>query len=304
VIWKKGGSNSGSENVEITVVIPAYNEEEGIASVLEELEPRAVEQGWEILVVDDGSVDETGAAAERIALASKANIRVIKHGRNQGYGAALKAGIRQASGAFVATMDGDGQHSCHELKKLLAEREEAALVVGARKKRLHSPLWRMPGKWVLGWLARYLSGQKIPDLNSGLRVFRTDVVRRYLHLCPQGFSFSTTSTLVLLNRGHEVAYVPIDIRPRVGKSTVTLATGFETLLLMTRLTMLLAPLRIFVPVGLGSILFGALWTLPYLLARKGLTVLALLFILFGALVLLFGLLADQIAELRKERYEA
>ena len=118
-------------------------------------------------------------------------IRVIYHPINRGYGASIKTGISQARGAFVATYDGDGQHNPADLVRLCQKIHEDnwALVVGARTKLLHSSLWRMPGKWLLGWLANFLSRTKIPDLNSGLRVFRKEIISRYLHLCADRFFF-------------------------------------------------------------------------------------------------------------------
>jgi glycosyltransferase involved in cell wall biosynthesis len=287
----------------VTVVVPAYNEAEAIGGLLEELVPAAREGDWEVIVVDDGSTDGTEAVLVPWAEAHADVLRVIRHRGNRGYGAALKSGIRAARAAFVATMDSDGQHTPTELGHLLAERHDKDLVIGRRTRLLHSPMWRMPGKWVLGRMAAHLAGQKIPDLNSGLRVFRTAVVRRYLHLFPDGFSFSTTSTMLLLHRRYFVAHVPIEVRPRQGKSTVTLRTGFDTILLILRLAMLLSPLRIFLPLGALSVAAGMIWAIPYLVLRQGLTVTALLLILNGVLIVLTGLLADQLAELRKERFE-
>jgi glycosyltransferase involved in cell wall biosynthesis len=285
------------------VVVPAYDEAEHIGDFLDRLVPHARERGWQVLVVDDGSTDGTDEILAEAGRRHGADLEVLTHPHNRGYGAALKTGIRKARTPFVATMDSDGQHAPGELDKLLRHHAEHSLVIGQRVKLLHSPLWRMPGKWLLGFMASYFTGQRIPDLNSGLRVFRTEHVRRYLHLFPDGFSFSTTSTMVLLQRGYAVDHVPIEIRRRKGSSTVSARTGFDTLLLILRLVMLLNPLRLFLPVGALSIAGGVLWGIPYYLASRGLTVTALLLILNGVLVILFGLLADQIAELRKERFE-
>lgn len=290
---------------EVTVVLPVYDEADSVAAVIEKLIAWAAPRGWRVVAVDDGSGDGSAEVLARLEERLGPVLQVITHLRNRGYGAALKTGIRAVQGPFVATMDSDGQHTVDELDKLLPRRHEHSLVIGQRTRALHSPLWRMPGKWVLGWMANLFAGSRIPDLNSGLRVFRTADVRRYLHLCPDGFSFSTTSTMVMLNRGYAVTNVPIEVRQRQGdgRSTVTMRTGFDTLLLVLRLVMLLTPLRLFLPLGAISILFGVVWAIPYLLARQGLTVTALLFILNGILVILFGLLADQVAELRKERFE-
>ncbi|HEX2254616.1 MAG TPA: glycosyltransferase family 2 protein [Thermoanaerobaculia bacterium] len=287
----------------VSVVVPAYNERGAVGPFLDELLPAAREAGWEVIVVDDGSTDGTAEVLAARAAEDGDVLRVVTHPLNRGYGAALKSGIRRARAASVATMDSDGQHSPGELARLLPLAADHDLVIGQRTRLLHSPLWRMPGKWVLGWMASHFAGRRIPDLNSGLRVFRTAVIRRYLHLCPEGFSFSTTSTMVLLHRRYAVANVPIAVRPRQGASTVSVRTGFDTLLLILRLVMLLAPLRIFLPLGALSIALGLAWTVPYLLARQGLTVASLLLIVTGVLIVLTGLLADQIAELRKERFE-
>ncbi len=288
------------QRLSLTIVVPAYNEGASIEGLLDTLLPAVEARGWSLVVVDDGSDDGTAAA---LAEARSPALRVVRHARNRGYGAALKTGIRATSTDLVACMDADGQHAVSELLKVVSSVSDHAMVVGQRKGLTQSPLWRVPGKWLLTFMARLLLGRQIPDLNSGLRVFRTDVIRRYIHLCPDGFSFSTTSTFVLMHRGYAVTYVPIDVSPRHGKSAVTVGTGFQALLLVVRLAMLLSPLRIFLPIAMASIIGGLAWTVPYLMARRGVTVAAVLLILNGVLVLLFGLLADQLAALRKERFE-
>ena len=295
-----------SEKPALTVVVPAYNEAATIEGVLEDLLQVAEQQHWEVIVVDDGSSDETSkilAALESRTPLAAVLFHVVRHGRNRGYGAALKSGIRRASAKRVASMDADGQHHAAQLLDLLTHADQNDMVVGQRRGILHSPLWRIPGKMVLGAMATFLLRRRIPDLNSGLRLFRTDIIRRYLHLCPDGFSFSTTSTLVLLDRGYEVHFVPIDVAARVGRSAVSVATGLRAVLLIIRLAMLLAPLRLFLPVGVASAAVGVVWAIPYLIDGRGLTTTALLLILNGLLIVLFGFLADQIAELRKERLE-
>ena len=289
---------------EFSIIIPCFNEGQAIARVVTELQAFLDQHAnglYEILVVDDGSIDDTS-----VVLKDVPGIRVLRHPVNRGYGASIKTGMRQAEGRFVATYDGDGQHNPADLWRLCQkiQQEDWALVVGARTKLLHSSLWRMPGKWALGWLANFLSRTKIPDLNSGLRVFRREVISRYLHLCADRFSFSTTSTLIIMNRGYAVAYEPIQVNSRQGKSTVSLMTGYETFLLILRVVLMFDPLRVFVPASLLLVLSGILLGIyPYFILKKGLTTGSLLVILAGILVFFFGLLADQISALRKEKYE-
>jgi glycosyltransferase involved in cell wall biosynthesis len=278
----------------LTVVIPAFNEAAALPAVLDAL------RGWHvspaIIVVDDGSTDETAARA-RVD-----GVTLITHPANLGYGAALKTGIRQATTPFVATFDADGQHGLESLERLWEQRHHADMVVGARS-GLNGPVWRMPGKWWLGLMARYLSRQSIPDLNSGLRVYRRDVLTRYMHLCPTGFSFTTTITMALASRGWRVVYVPIRVSRREGRSTVTVATGLQTILLVLRIVTLFNPLRFFVPFSAVVIGAGVLWGVPIALAGRGVSVGAMLAIVTGVIVFALGLLCDQISQLRLERFE-
>lgn len=285
-------------NHSLTIIIPAYNEAPALAAVLQSLKGvAAIDDGCpEVIVVDDGSSDDTAAVADRHGAT------VVRHARNLGYGAALKSGFKRATTPFVATMDADGQHTIESLGALWAERHEADMVVGARS-GLHSPLWRMPGKWCLGAMARYLSRQSIPDLNSGLRVYRRDVLMRYLHICPSGFSLTTTITLAFLSRGWRVVYTPITVRPRTGRSTVTVATGFETIILILRIVSLFNPLRVFVPAAAVTAGAGIVWGVPIALAGRGISVGSMLAIVTAVILFALGLICDQISQLRMERFE-
>jgi glycosyltransferase involved in cell wall biosynthesis len=287
----------------LSVIVPAYNESGTIGDLLDAGLDLARIHQWEIIVVDDGSTDDT---AEQVRQRADGEyLKLVAHKRNRGYGASLKSGIRASTAPGIATIDSDGQHDPNDLLRLLPFLGEYDLVVGVRHNLIHSPLSRMPGKWILKWLADYLTGQKIPDLNSGLRLFRTDVIRKYLHLCPDGFSFSTTTTLVFLNRGYAVAYKPITIRPRPkgGESTVKLSTGFATLILILRMMSLFQPLRIYIPASVILGIAGILWGLPYVLLQRGISIGALLLIITGILLFFFGLLTDQVAQSRLEKYE-
>lgn len=286
----------------VSIVMPAYNEEAIIGTVIEQLALIALAEQWEIVVVNDGSHDSTGSILKDLANQHTC-VKVMHHRANRGYGAALKTGIRSASAPVAITMDSDGQHTVEHIHTMLQYRDEADCVIGARTGLVHSPLWRMPGKWFLTMLAQFLTKRHIPDLNSGMRLFHRDIIVQYFHLFPDGFSFSTTSTMILLNRGYDVKFTPITIEHRVGHSTVSLKTGFQTIFLIIRLSMLLDPLRIFIPISTLLMASGIVWAVPYLLLRRGLTTAALLLLLSSILVFLFGLIADQISALRKEMFE-
>jgi glycosyltransferase involved in cell wall biosynthesis len=284
----------------VTIVIPAHNEEGAIGDVLRSLLAQLPPTVAEVILVNDGSSDRTQEIAEA------AGVRVIRQPSNRGYGAALKAGIRAATTDYVLTMDADGQHRQEDVAKLCAAvsgDSPADCVIGHRTKLVHSPLWRMPGKWFLTRLAQVLTRKQILDLNSGLRVMRRDVIVRYMHLCPSGFSFSTTSTFALASRGYRIDFLPIRVERRVGKSTVSVATGFQTILLVLRLASLFNPLRVFLPLSLFFMIGGSLWTIPYLLNGQGITVAAMLAFLTGVTLFGLGLICDQVAQLRLERFE-
>jgi glycosyltransferase involved in cell wall biosynthesis len=288
----------GKKNkAQLTIVIPAYNEEESIGDVLKQLAGLREDISARVIVVDDGSADRTAAIAQ------EAGVDVIRHPRNKGYGAALKSGIREADTEYVLTMDADGQYRAVDIVKLWEVAGDYDMVSGRRTQLLHSTLWRMPGKWLLMWMANYLTKQKIPDLNSGLRLFRTDVIKKYLHICPMGFSFSTTSMMALLSRGYNVGFVPVEVLKRTGRSTVKLSTGFETIILILRITALFNPLRMFVPLSALSLTFGTLWGSYYVIHLKGLSTGALLAMFTGVLMFSLGIICDQISQLRLERFE-
>jgi glycosyltransferase involved in cell wall biosynthesis len=280
-----------------TIVIPAYNEAAAIGSVIQSAYAHCDYFVREIIVVDDGSCDETA----QIALDSGA--RIIRHAQNKGYGAALKTGIRHAQTDYVLTMDSDGQHRVEDVLHLWESVANHDMVVGQRTSLLHSPMWRMPGKWFLGWMANYLTRSKIPDLNSGLRLMKRDVILKYIHLCPDGFSFSTTITMALLSQHYSVLYEPIEVKKRIGKSTVSLSTGLDTIILILRIATLFNPLRIFLPTSFVIGAFGLLWAVPYALSGRGVSVASLLALVTAVILFALGLISDQISQLRLERYE-
>jgi glycosyltransferase involved in cell wall biosynthesis len=281
----------------VSIVIPAFNEEQGLGAVLDGL--RSSFPDAEILVVDDGSTDATATVA------SARGVRVIRHEQNRGYGASLKSGTRHATKEFVLFCDADGQHTPTDVGRLIAVAGQYDMVVGARGADSHQPLSRRPGKLVLRWFANLLAGIKIPDLNSGLRLFHRETLLRYLHLMPEGFSFSTTSTFAMLKSNRRVAWLPITVKRRVGTSTVRqLRHGPQTLMLLLRISVLFEPLKVFSAVA--GILFGlAVCSLiADVLLFTNLADTTVLLSLSGLIIFMSGLLCDQVSALRRQQHES
>jgi glycosyltransferase involved in cell wall biosynthesis len=251
----------------ISIVIPAYNEEGGIAPVLQAVDEvlAATTLSYEIIVVNDGSQDNTRGAIQH----SGVDLIVVNHDVNRGYGASLKTGIRRAQYATIVITDADGTYPNGRIPELVRLSEEGYdMVVGARVGQdVHIPALRRPPKWVLRKLANYLTDMEIPDLNSGLRVMRREVVERFMNILPNGFSFTTTITLSLLTNGYNVKYIPIDYHRRTGQSKIRpIRDTLNFLQLILRTVLYFEPLKIFIPasllvLGVGLALFSCGWFL-------------------------------------------
>ncbi|MCJ7795381.1 MAG: glycosyltransferase family 2 protein [Thermoleophilia bacterium] len=284
--------------MEISVIIPAYNEEEAIGAVVREVVERASEVK-EVIVVDDGSSDGTAAAAEQ------AGATVIRSPYNRGNGAAVKAGIRRATGEVVVMMDGDGQHKAEDIARLLAPiREGHDMVVGARNFGSQAGLHRGLANWLYNSLASYVAGHKIPDLTSGFRAIRRDVARKFLYLLPNTFSYPSTITLALFRSGYSVAYIPIEAARRVGQSKIRyLRDGSRFLLIITKIATLFAPIKVFLPFAAGFFLAGLGGYAYTFITSHRVTNLSAVAMGFGVQLFLLGLIAEQIAQLRFDRSE-
>lgn len=243
----------------VSIVVPAFDEERAIDGVVQRLLALDLGRPTELVVVDDGSRDGTGAKLDALA-AREPRVRAVRHPRNQGYGAALKTGIARARYDAVVITDADGTYPEARIVDLLAALDDGAdMAVGSRTGAdVNIPVVRRPAKAVLRWIASYLAATPIPDLNSGLRAMRRDLVLRYRSVLPQGFSFTTTITLAALTNGHRVDYVPIDYAAREGRSKIRPirdTLGFLALILRT--VLYFNPLRVFYPVALGvGVLFA------------------------------------------------
>jgi glycosyltransferase involved in cell wall biosynthesis len=280
----------------VSVVIPAFNEGAAIASVVSAL--RGAGAWREIIVVDDGSADGTEAAAR------DAGATVLRHPYNKGNGAAVKTGIRAASGEYVLIIDGDGQHRPADAVRLVDRLGEYDLAVGARAGSTQATPVRRLGNNLLNWLAGYLAGRPIPDLTSGFRGARRSCLREFLHLLPNGFSTPTTTTLAFIKAGYNVAFEPVEADARVGSSKIRLARdGATFFLIILRIVTIFSPLRIFLPVSLAAFAVGvgyALWTV---VRQAHITNSSVLLIMLAVVIFLVGLVSEQIAALRFERRE-
>jgi glycosyltransferase involved in cell wall biosynthesis len=282
--------HSGVLDRAVSVVIPAYNEGAHVASQIESVRKVMETSGWryEIIIVDDGSKDQT---AERAAECG--DVRVLRHRRNKGYGAALKRGVSVAAYDWILITDADGTYPTEAIPELLALAAESDMVVGARTgKTVHIPLERRPAKEFLRRLASYLAGMHIPDINSGLRLMRKDLIKRYEHLLPQGFSFTTTITLASAVNGHQVEYVPIDYLARLGESKIRPRHAYDFTLLILRTIVFFNPLKVFIPFGAALFLAGT-GKLFYDIYKDNLSESAVLGLLGALIVWAVGLLADQ-----------
>jgi len=276
----------------ISIVIPAFNEEGAISSGIHEIREVMDRSSYEyeIIVVDDGSADKTAD------LARGEGVKLIELPENQGYGAALKAGIRRSTHEIIVITDADGTYPAKFIPDLVGQLGMYDMVVGARTgSNVAAPLVRMPAKWVLRKLASYLAGRNIPDLNSGLRVMRKSLIRRFIHLLPSGFSFTTTITLAALCSGSLVKYSPIDYHERIGKSKIRPTHAFDFTLLIIRTIVYFNPLKVFIPLG-GLFFLGGMAKFIYDLYLGNLSETAVLGFIGAAILWAVGLLSDQIAK--------
>jgi len=287
-----------SSILEMTVIIPSYNEAKGLNQVLPPLIETCLKHGWRILVVDDGSSDDTVDVLEQF----EGEIDVIRNRTNLGYGASIKKGIIATETDWVATFDSDGQHRVEDLEKLAAEVEPYDAVVGKRNMTSHCSFSRMPGKWILGKIANLLVGEKISDINCGLRIFRRRAIIEILRLTSDSFSFSTSSLIALIKMGYNVSLVPVTANQRIGKSTVhQVKDGFNTILLILRLITLFDPLRIMLPFSAFFFTVGVIYQLfSFAVYGFDLNKLTVLLWIFSIIIFLVALVADQIGALRRE----
>jgi len=288
-------------SVEISIILPAFQEEQGISPLLDRIgavmEPLG--RSWEILVVDDGSTDETAARAR------DKGARVISHPYNIGNGAAVKTGIREARGRVFVMMDADGQHDPADIPRLLEHVGTHDMVVGARTKESETSLHRDLANKVYNGFASYVCNRRIEDLTSGFRAVKARAARAFLYLLPNTYSYPTTLTLSIVRSGRSLKYVPVRTSRRVGRSKIRLVRdGVRFFMIILKIATLFSPMKVFLPVSalmFASGLGYGLMRILYLDGRYGPT--SAMLMTMAVVVFMVGLVSEQVAQLRFDRSE-
>lgn len=284
---------------QLTVVVPIYNEAESLPAFQPRLLEFCKQRGWEIVFVNDGSRDDSKKILERHM--NPPAVRVIHHKVNRGYGGALKSGLLDATTPYVVTIDGDGQHEPDDILRLLefAVEHDADLVIGRRDASQKANWYRELGKTLIRCFTRLLMPLPIQDLNSGFKLYRTEIVQAYLPVCPNSMAFSDVIALTFLNQKDLVLEHPIRVHLRgKGKSTISTYTAIETVMEILNLAMLFNPLKIFLSLSAICFAFGILWGTPLLLLNRGVSVGAMLAIVSGLIFFFIGLVASQLSSMR------
>lgn len=284
---------------DLTIVLPIYNEEENLPSLISEIKAFQSKTGCYTIFVNDGSTDSSKSILEA---ADICNTEVLTHKVNKGYGGALKSGLEKASTTYAITIDGDGQHHLEDVETLYAKMKEtdADMIVGSRKGQKNATKARAIGKFIIRSLAKIMMDIPIYDINSGMKIYNTQLMQKYLYLCPNTMAFSDIITLIFINNRHLVLEEPISIKERkAGISTIGLAAAYHTLMEIINIVILFHPMKIFLPIATFTFGFGFIWTLYFLTKSQVITTGGSFFMISGILIFLLGLITEQLSQLRK-----
>jgi glycosyltransferase involved in cell wall biosynthesis len=284
-----------SSEIKVSIIIPAYNETGSIDNIVSDI--KALYPTYEIIVINDGSTDNTAAEAQR------AGAKVFSHPYNIGNGAAIKSGIRVATGDILVFMDGDGQHNPEDIAKLLEHLQEFDMVVGARSVNDQASLGRALGNKVYNWFASYVAKFPIKDLTSGFRAVKSNIAKSFVYLLPNTYSYPATITLGVLRGGLSVKYVPIKMRKRAtGKSNIKLIQdGVRFFMIITRICTLYSPMRVFLPVSFTMFSLGVINYLYTYITRSQFTNMSVFMFVAAIIVFMMSLISEQICQMRFER---
>jgi len=281
----------------VSVIIPAYNEEKTIGALVRQI--LAIHPQFEVLVVDDGSTDQTAKTA------LDAGAQVYSHPYNIGNGASIKSGIRRARGEVIVLLDGDGQHDPVDIAQLLSFLPEFDMVVGARKITDQSSFLRGIGNLLYNWLATYVAKFPIKDLTSGFRAVKADIARKFVYLLPNTYSYPTTLTLGILRTGRSLKYVPINVSKRQkGKSHIrVIRDGVRFLMIIIRICTLYSPMRVFLPVSFVMFFLGLVRYAYTYFSEGRFTNMSAILLVSAILVFMMSLISEQICQMRVENSE-
>ncbi len=288
----------------LTVVIPAYNEEESLKIFLPDVIHHCLNKSYDLVIVNDGSSDNTLEVLKLLQSTSSLEFKIISHKVNRGYGGALKSGIETCETEFVITIDADGQHYLEDVDLLFGTilETDADLIIGSRKGQASASIFRGIGKRIIRVVAKMLMKLSVYDINSGMKIYNTKLVKQYLKLTPDTMSFSDVITLTFVNNRHLVIEEPIRIKERVkGESTIRVRTAFETVMEIINIIILFNPARIFLPISAFFFIFGVAWGANFFFQGKGISIGGSTLILTGLIIFLLGLIAEQLSAVRKNQ---
>jgi glycosyltransferase involved in cell wall biosynthesis len=281
----------------ISVIIPAHNETQTIGDVVRKI--RSLYPDFEIIVIDDGSTDDTAAVAKN------AGVKVYSHPYNLGNGAAIKSGIRTASGDILVFMDADLQHNPEDIETMLSCFPDYDMVVGARSIKDQTSLWRALGNKIYNWLASYVAKFDVQDLTSGFRAIKSDIAQQFLYLLPNSYSYPTTLTLAVLRTGRALKYVPIKVKVRkAGKSNIIFfKDGIRFFMIIVKICTLFSPFRIFLPVSFFIFCLGLSYYIYTFLSWGRFTNMSALLFTTSIIIFMMGLISEQISQMKFDRSE-
>ncbi len=284
-----------TSETKVSIIIPVYNEGGIIENIVSDI--KALYPAYEIIVINDGSTDNTAAEAQR------AGATVFSHPYNIGNGAAIKSGIRVATGDILVFMDGDGQHNPEDIANLLEYMPEFDMVVGARSMGDQASLGRALGNKAYNWFASYVAKFPIKDLTSGFRAVKSNIAKSFVYLLPNTYSYPATITLGVLRSGMSVKYVPIKMRKRTtGKSNIKLIQdGARFLMIIIRICTLYSPMRVFLPVSFTMFFLGVANYLYTYIARSRFTNMSVFMFVAAIIIFMMSLISEQICQMRFER---
>jgi glycosyltransferase involved in cell wall biosynthesis len=286
---------------QLTLIIPAYNEEKNIPLVIPEIISFCKNHDYKLIIVNDGSTDNSKESLGQ--LTTHTCLTVIDHKINRGYGGALKTGVLACDTEYLVTLDCDGQHIVENINTLLQQIiiHDADMMVGSRRGLKSHSVFRGIGKGLIRFTIKQLMPLPIYDINSGMKMYKTELGKKYCKICPNSMAYSDVICLTFINQFHKVMEVPINInRRKMGKSTINIKTAFRTVYEVFNIIILFNPIRIFLPIALTAISMGLLWGIPIALRGNGVSTGSMLSIMLGVLTLFFTAIAEQLSQIRKK----